>query len=336
MKHLFLSLSLIFFPVCVLAQDKPKVPEKAPKAQSQKSQIQQLVEELGADDYHVREKAHNALEKIGKPALEALREALKGKDLEVSSRAQELIEKITGRKIQPKSEPKGDVPSKPNPGIPGPGMPEFDPDDMKKMLEKLEDFGGLSPNFKKTLDTFRKLMDGSQNGTPDLNEMGKLFKDLFGKDVPGMPPGPDSAPLPLPQPRSGFAHDFGISTTQVNEVLKAHLRISPRAGNRPAVMLGRGLVVTKVKRGSLAWGSGLRPNDIIIFISDAAPPKVSLPGPYKAWDAWRASGKSVTQADQLNVTKPMHIELIRKGNPCQTLKIMPINKPTPKEDEKDF
>ena len=114
MKHLLLSLSLSFFPLYALAQDKPKVPEKAPKAQSQKSQIQQLVGELGHDEYKVREEAHLALEKIGKPALEALREALKGKDLEVSSRAQELIEKITGRKIQPEKKKGTDVPARPN------------------------------------------------------------------------------------------------------------------------------------------------------------------------------------------------------------------------------
>jgi hypothetical protein len=311
-----------------MAQDAPK----PTPAQKQQNQIDQLVEQLGHDDYKTREAAHAALEKIGKPALGALRKALKSSDVEVGSRAQELIQKITGRKIQPEKA-KGDVPSVPR--SPGPEIPEFNPDDMKKILEKLEDFGGLSPNFKKTLDTFRKLMDGSQNGSPDLNEMGKLFKDLFGKDVPGMP-GPDSAPLPLPKMRSGFAQDYGISTQPVGDVLKAHLPIRPRIGNQPEVMLDKGLVVAEVKRGSPAWGAGLRQHDIIIFIGKATAPKVPLPGPYKAWDVWRAAGKKVTNADQLNVTGPMHIEVIRRGKPCTILKVMPLNKPMPEKDEKDF
>ena len=109
MKNILVGLMFLFPASVVMAQDKP-TPEKT---ESVEDKIRRLVEELGDDSYHIREKAHKALEKIGKPALEALRKAFKSVDLEVSSRAQELIERITGKKIKPESESKKDVPAIP-------------------------------------------------------------------------------------------------------------------------------------------------------------------------------------------------------------------------------
>lgn len=54
--------------------------------------IERLVRQLGSDDFGKREAASNALNKVGKPALNALRKAAKGSDdAEVRSRAARLI-----------------------------------------------------------------------------------------------------------------------------------------------------------------------------------------------------------------------------------------------------
>jgi len=57
-------------------------------------EIQKLVKELGHDNFHVREAATNRLAEIGRPAVPALREALRSSDAEVRQRAQRILEGI--------------------------------------------------------------------------------------------------------------------------------------------------------------------------------------------------------------------------------------------------
>jgi hypothetical protein len=66
-----------------------------------------LIEQLGSEQFQERERATQALDAIGGPALPALRQAAKSKDLEVSRRAKRLIVRIerrleTARVLQPK------------------------------------------------------------------------------------------------------------------------------------------------------------------------------------------------------------------------------------------
>jgi hypothetical protein len=61
------------------------------------AQIRKLIEQLGSDEYDAREKATDSLDKIGAPALEALRKAAKNGDAEVSRRADELVSRIEKR-----------------------------------------------------------------------------------------------------------------------------------------------------------------------------------------------------------------------------------------------
>jgi RNA polymerase sigma factor (sigma-70 family) len=57
--------------------------------------VQSLIKQLGSDDFAVRQKADAELEKMGKAALPALREALKGDlDLETKTRVERLIGRI--------------------------------------------------------------------------------------------------------------------------------------------------------------------------------------------------------------------------------------------------
>jgi len=58
------------------------------------SRIPELIRQLGDEAWDKREAASKALEKIGRPALPALRKAAESEDAEVSARAKRLIEKI--------------------------------------------------------------------------------------------------------------------------------------------------------------------------------------------------------------------------------------------------
>jgi hypothetical protein len=58
------------------------------------ARIAELVKQLGSDTFADRQKATDALEAIGEPALDALRKAAKSTDAEVRKRAGALVEKI--------------------------------------------------------------------------------------------------------------------------------------------------------------------------------------------------------------------------------------------------
>lgn len=58
------------------------------------NRVSALIEQLGAEDFDVRERASKALVRIGEPALDALRKARSHKDPEVKSRAQKAISQI--------------------------------------------------------------------------------------------------------------------------------------------------------------------------------------------------------------------------------------------------
>jgi hypothetical protein len=64
---------------------------------SDASKIAKLIEELGSDTFAVRQKAAEALDAIGEPALEALRKAASSKDAETRKRATDLVSKIEKR-----------------------------------------------------------------------------------------------------------------------------------------------------------------------------------------------------------------------------------------------
>jgi hypothetical protein len=67
----------------------------AEKADGEK--IAQLIEQMGSKSFTQREKAMQALDEVGAPALEALRKAAKSADPEISHRAAELVKKIEQR-----------------------------------------------------------------------------------------------------------------------------------------------------------------------------------------------------------------------------------------------
>ena len=71
--------------ICFAGDDKP-VPEVAtPK------KIAMLIKQLGDAEWRIRQKATEELDKIGRPALEAVQAAVKNPDAEVATRARKLL-----------------------------------------------------------------------------------------------------------------------------------------------------------------------------------------------------------------------------------------------------
>ena len=307
MKRIILSIILLGAATHIgFAQDKP-----AQQQTDQQKEIERLIGLLGADSYETREDAQKRLQAIGKPALPALRKACDSRDLETASRANELVERITGKRVE-ESQPRRDAPAP----SPAPG-PNIDPDAMKEMLDKLEQFGGLSPNLQKTLDALKEMMQGDQ---PDLGKMGELFRDLFGRD-----------PQPPTNPTDpAFDRALGITVKPVSDALKAHLFIAP---GEP---LQHGLLVERVVRDSHAWKAGLRTNDIIIFINkEVAPTPNNRLAPEvvrNAWKTWRSKSTPIIRRHQLEVMdrEAHHIEVIRRGQVHVSLQMPALTPAKPK------
>jgi hypothetical protein len=76
---------------CAFAAE-PKGPPKPDKAGS--ARVTLLIRQLGDDEWRTRERATKTLRKVGEAALPALRSALKSADLEVRTRAEQLVEQI--------------------------------------------------------------------------------------------------------------------------------------------------------------------------------------------------------------------------------------------------
>lgn len=76
------------------AEPESKPSTKAPVDEKLKEKIKQLVAQLGHEDFAVREEATRQLADIGRPAVHALREALKHSDAEVRMRARRILDRI--------------------------------------------------------------------------------------------------------------------------------------------------------------------------------------------------------------------------------------------------
>jgi hypothetical protein len=86
-------LPAVLLGVGLLGLTTMPAPAEAPDA----AKIAKLVEQLGSDSFADRQKANDALDAIGEPALEALRKATSSTDAEVRKRAKELVDKIEKR-----------------------------------------------------------------------------------------------------------------------------------------------------------------------------------------------------------------------------------------------
>lgn len=70
------------------------IAQETSEQEQREQQIAQLIEQLGHDEFHVREQAQKELVEIGEPAISALEQAINHEDLEISVRAQEALLEI--------------------------------------------------------------------------------------------------------------------------------------------------------------------------------------------------------------------------------------------------
>lgn len=145
----------------LLAQDKRK-----DESGVGSEEVRRLVEELGAEEFATREAAMKRLVEIGKPAVGALKEALKSDDPEVVWRARKALEEIGGKEegvYEPEKLP------------PAPWGKELLPPD------------GWFEELRKRTERMRKeMLEDLKRAFPDLanemEEMEKRFKEAFPRD----------------------------------------------------------------------------------------------------------------------------------------------------------
>jgi hypothetical protein len=97
-----MALIILLIGGCGTTNQKPEVGSQKPEVSKPEdrstgepaNRINELIKQLGDDDWKVREKATEELIKIGKPAIEQVKEALGSKDPEVRQRANHIIDKI--------------------------------------------------------------------------------------------------------------------------------------------------------------------------------------------------------------------------------------------------
>ncbi|RMG17821.1 MAG: PDZ domain-containing protein [Planctomycetota bacterium] len=240
--------SLGFVP-SALAQDP------APAQESLEQRIERLVSQLGAERYDEREAAQKELERIGRPALPALRKATKSEDLEVASRAEAAVEAITKGSPDPsESRPRRAPLPERDPFRPPP------PPDMDEVFKELE--RQLPKGFGRI---FRQFFPGGG----DRDEAEKSEDEARG--APGVPRsrvrtwtftlGPDGR---LRRQEvgglSGLEARLGLSTGPTSAVLRAQLEL-------PA---GEGRVVNRLVPGGWAAEHGLQLYDVIVGVDGRA------------------------------------------------------------------
>lgn len=256
-----LLLCLVLFSAPLYAQDSK--PQETPKVEKKKS-LEQLIKELGHNDYETREAATQELIERGqkeiskqvknvKTKIEDL--FAKTKDPEVKARSRYILEKLKDViKPKAKSQPKSSNPFKALPNIPRkvpmPALPkEFDLGklfggqdlDLDKMMEQM----GVPKEFG---DTLKKLFEGGGNG-----DMSKLFEDLLKGQMPQAPAPKVKKDVP-PSPKDFF----GIAWSPLSPALKSQLKIE------------NGIVVAEIAKGSYAEKSGLKKADIILTVRGKA------------------------------------------------------------------
>jgi hypothetical protein len=72
-----------------------------PRNGASENEIKRLIDQLGSDRFTEREQATDQLSKLGKSALQSLKEATKSPDLEVRHRAQRLVQQIEPPSVIP-------------------------------------------------------------------------------------------------------------------------------------------------------------------------------------------------------------------------------------------
>jgi hypothetical protein len=264
----------------------------------QAKRIDDLIKQLGSDEFSAREKASGELKKIGKPAEEPLRRAAgKSDDPEVRDRARALLEAMIPR---PKAQAPGlrgfNGSSVTVRSINGDSTYTIAPGDGSPAIAFHKDKAGAVK-----LDYTDEKGESTSVAADSLEKFVKDNKDLAGKfgiteegiDHGGarvsFKGGLQAVPFPrafrAPKPPLDEDDDRGAGATfaKPSEPLRAQLDIPD----------GQGLVVTSVDKDGAAETAGLRKNDVLLEID----------------------GNKVTsiRAVRDHFTRTSSLELLRKG-----------------------
>lgn len=143
----------------VLAGDPPSPappPAPAPSAPSadEAARIAHLVEDLGSDDFRIREAATKTLADLGEKARPALEAALKSDSPSVRFRAEQLLQRLDGGRSEKPLEDGGGPMPRTGPGQ-GPWHRFFTEDDFDKLQQEMEKrFRDLEEQMRKGWDGF--------------------------------------------------------------------------------------------------------------------------------------------------------------------------------------
>lgn len=247
--------------------------------------IDDLIRQLGSDEFSVREKASEELKKIGKPAEEALRKAAETTDdPEVRERARGVLESMAPKPKAAAPAPRG-----------GPGF-NFGFNGGRGSSVTVQTVNGdstyrITPGDGSPALTFLKTATGAvtleypdekgETKKAEAESVEKFLKDhkelaekfgitedgiAYGGARVGFKGGAFQA-LPLPLPR-GFARPRMVVPAPEPERAAGAVLEKPDDSLRAQLDLpeGQGLVVARVDDGSAAEAAGLRKNDVLLEV----------------------------------------------------------------------
>lgn len=291
------------------------------------ARIDKLVQDLGAPEYEVREKAQRELIEIGRAALPALRKALEDADAERAHRARRAIDEIERRSRKPEGERslrselritgrdlvKGMTFELHPDGSVEVTIREEDKETGRKVhktyrADSLEEFKRKYPEIAREYQIDRFAPGGEEgfngpwtwkdwrwrfgpNEEGNRDDADTWLKEFFNRFRRFGPPGLWKQPDGRVPGRL-----FGVAVGRVEEALAEHLGLKE----------GEGLVVLEIAPGSVAEKAGLRKHDVLIAVDGK---------PVRSPDEFRAQVRE-------RLEKGFELTLIRRGQ-RQTVKVGP-------------
>jgi hypothetical protein len=301
-----------------------------------------LIRDLGADEYSVRERAETELRKMGDAAIPPLREALEDKDPERALRAHRVLESLEkkgqrsdqerrsrsrawmayrdfGRGITFETHPDGKVELT----VREPGADGAKKETRTYRADSLEDFKRKYPDLASKYDVDNLAPKEKWAFFDDSKDSWETWKKRWGsdwfwdKDVPGkfalpwFPFGSGALDAWLPDPLKRFEELRKIEpdVSPKGSPAKPQLgivveRVSTALSEQLGLDADEGLVITEVKASSAAERAGLRKHDILL----------------------KVNGKALTGPDELRrdveagLKTGMELDILRRGK-RETVKV---------------
>lgn len=212
-----------------------------PPAPTREQRVAELVKQLGDAAFAKREAAQRELEAIGAPAIQALTEATKSSDPEVSTRASEALTRIRGGAGQQPAPARGAVPEERRgpQGEQPPAPPMPNPNELLEQMQR-----ELEGQLPEELKPFLRLFRGGQGEQQQPGQGG------FGPNV------------------REFRFNFGNGERQESSVdgaLGWELGLAPAVVRTQLGIAGNeGVVVNRLDLNGWAARNGVQLHDVIV------------------------------------------------------------------------